>query len=122
MRINRSVSVKRLHDRNRSGWWILPFFVLPSLNGRLPDWLSDSIFMAPTDLAFLILGIWGFVELGFLRGDRSSDRFGPDPLAEDDAHRRGWGSRGPAWDQRSEFELAPHRAGPPPSMRVNRGA
>ena len=116
-----AVSVKRLHDRDRSGWWIMPFFVLPCFSDHLPDWLTDSIFMAPLSLAFFILGIWGFIELGFLRGTASSNRFGPDPLGEDDSRKRGLGSHAAAWDQRYELELAPHRASPHSSMHVKRG-
>jgi len=114
-----AVSVKRLHDRDRSGWWIMPFFVLPCFSDYLP--LSDSIFMAPLNLAFFIAGIWGFIELGFLRGTASSNRFGPDPLGEDDSRKRGLGSHAAAWDQRYELELAPHRASPHSSMHVKRG-
>ena len=120
-----AVSVKRLHDRDRSGWWIMPFFVLPCFSDYLPDWLTDSIFMAPLSLAFFILGIWGFIELGFLRGTGRINRFGPDPLAEDEDARvrnRGRGSHAAAWDQRYEMELAPHRASPMSSMHVKRGA
>jgi uncharacterized membrane protein YhaH (DUF805 family) len=117
-----AVSIKRLHDRDRSGWWIMPFFVLPCLSDHLPDWLTDSIFTAPLSLAFFILGIWGFIELGFLRGTSSTNQFGPDPLAEDDTRKRGLGSHGPAWDQRYEMELTPHRASPRSSMHVKRGA
>lgn len=117
-----AVSVKRLHDRDRSGWWIMPFFVLPCFSDYLPNRLTDSIFMAPLNLAFFVFGIWGFIELGFLRGTSSTNRFGPDPLAEDDTRKRGLGSHGPAWDQRYEIELAPHRASPMSSMHVKRGA
>jgi len=117
-----AVSVKRLHDRARSGWWIMPFFVLPCFSDHLPDWLTDSIFMAPLSLAFFILGIWGFIELGFLRGTSSTNRFGPDPLEEDDTRKRGLGSHAAAWDQRYELELVPHRASPRSSMHVKRGA
>lgn len=117
-----AVSVKRLHDRDRSGWWIMPFFVLPCCSDQLPAWLTDSIVMALLNLVFFILGVWGFIELGFLRGTSSTNQFGPDPLAEDDTRKRGLGSHAPAWDQRFELELAPHRASPMSSMHVKRGA
>ncbi len=120
-----ATSVKRLHDRNRSGWWIVPFFVLPIFSDRLVAWLGDSIFASTTSAALLILGIWGFVEMGFVRGTDGPNQFGPDPLAEDeDARVRslGLGAHAPAWDQRYEMELAPHRASPRSSMHVKRGA
>lgn len=52
---NLAVSIKRCHDRGRSGWFILV--------GLIP-----------------ILNIWVLVELGFLRGTTGANRFGPDPL------------------------------------------
>jgi uncharacterized membrane protein YhaH (DUF805 family) len=120
-----ATSVKRLHDRDRSGWWIVPFFVLPSFSRNIQEWLGDSIFSFMVGLAPFILCIWGFIELGFLRGTRRINRFGPDPLTEDEdarLRRSGLGSCGPAWDQQREIELAPHRASPPPGMHVKRGA
>jgi uncharacterized membrane protein YhaH (DUF805 family) len=105
-----ATSVKRLHDRDRSGWWIVPFFVLPNLSCNIQEWLGDSIFSFLIGLALFILCIWGFIELGFLRGTRRINRFGPDPLAEDEdarLRRSGLGSSGPAWDQQREVELAP---------------
>lgn len=47
--------VRRWHDRNRSGWWIL-------------------ISLVP-----LIGPIWTFVECGCLKGTVGDNRFGPDP-------------------------------------------
>lgn len=53
---NLAVSIKRCHDRGRSGWFIL-------------------ISLIP-----IVGGIWLLIELGFLRGTIGSNRFGPDPL------------------------------------------
>jgi uncharacterized membrane protein YhaH (DUF805 family) len=51
-----AVDVKRLHDRDKSGWWIL-------------------LLLVP------VLGfIWFIVECGCLRGTAGPNRFGPDPL------------------------------------------
>jgi uncharacterized membrane protein YhaH (DUF805 family) len=51
-------SVKRLHDRGKSGWWYLLMFVL----------------------SFVIVGFfWWLIELGFLEGDEGDNRFGPPP-------------------------------------------
>jgi len=51
-----AVAAKRFHDRDKSGWWILILFIP-------------------------IIGfIWYLVELGFLPGMPSPNRFGPDPL------------------------------------------
>jgi uncharacterized membrane protein YhaH (DUF805 family) len=53
--INVSVSVKRYHDRGKSGWWFFVVFV--PLAG----------------------GIWQLIELGFCSGDDAPNRFGPPP-------------------------------------------
>src|SRR5438445_11299072 len=45
-------AVRRLHDRNKSGWWIVPFFIAPILLGKVGDWLGDSY---PADLLMLVL-------------------------------------------------------------------
>ena len=78
-----AVSVKRLHDRNKSGWWILLLGMLPAL---LYVYV-DSLGPAPTGiqtlgavLAITLLLIWNFVELGCLRGTVGDNRFGIDPL------------------------------------------
>jgi len=51
-----AVSIKRCHDRGRSGWFIL-------------------VCLIP-----IVGSIWLLVELGFLRGTIGANRFGPDPL------------------------------------------
>jgi uncharacterized membrane protein YhaH (DUF805 family) len=53
--INVSVSVKRYHDRDKSGWWLFVVFI--PLAG----------------------GIWQLIELGFCSGDDAPNRFGPPP-------------------------------------------
>ncbi len=52
--------VRRLHDRNRSGWCVLL--------GLIP----------------VVGWSWLFIEAGFVRGTHGRNRFGPDPLAEQD--------------------------------------
>ena len=54
------VQIKRYHDRDKSGWWILTEFI-PLYN------------------------IWATIELLFLRGTRGANRYGADPLENRDA-------------------------------------
>ena len=54
--ISLAVTVKRCHDRDRTGWFLF-------------------IMLVP-----FIGGIWLFIELGLLRGTVGPNRFGPDPL------------------------------------------
>jgi uncharacterized membrane protein YhaH (DUF805 family) len=109
-------SIKRLHDRDRSGWWMVPFFALPNLYNHYWDLLPDSSFMMIPDLIMFLLVIWGFVELYFLRGTKWTNRFGPDPLGKEQIRQRSERARlraTTAWSQDSEFEMVPHKASPP---------
>lgn len=108
-----ATSIKRLHDRNKSGWWTIPFFVAPGLYQQFEDRLGESAIVAGLEFILFVALLWGFVELGFLRGTRGPNRFGPDPLAPVDT--------GPGWDQQSELEFVPHSAGPSPGDHVMRG-
>ena len=101
-----AVSIKRLHDRNKSGWWIIPFIVATGLYSEFGGRLAGSWakpFVGPVAFGFFI---WGLVEMCGLRGTRGPNRFGPDPLAPRDTR--------PGWDQQSELEFVPHSAGPTP--------
>jgi uncharacterized membrane protein YhaH (DUF805 family) len=76
-----AIGVRRLHDRNRSGWLILLFYLGPAM----PDAIDRHTDFAPLsfalELAGLIIAIWALVELGFLRGTVGPNQYGPDPLA-----------------------------------------
>ncbi|AQS41656.1 MAG: Hypothetical protein BHV28_09600 [Candidatus Tokpelaia hoelldobleri] len=79
---NISVTVRRLHDRNLSGWW-LPVYLLA---GFLINWamyfaiaheLSSLILL----LYFLFLAIYiMFIVILAMRGTKGQNRFGADPL------------------------------------------
>jgi uncharacterized membrane protein YhaH (DUF805 family) len=76
---------ERLHDRSKSAWWLLAFYVIPGALGRLSStmWLAGSaglILYYVLELAAFALTIWGFVEIGCLRGIEGSNRYGPNPL------------------------------------------
>jgi uncharacterized membrane protein YhaH (DUF805 family) len=111
-----ATSVKRLHDRNKSGWWLLPFFVLPGLYNQFENRLPDSYAMVVPALVIFILMIWGFIEMVCLRGTPATNRFGPDPLASSEPDP----SSRPRWDQQSELEFVPYSAGPPAGAHVKR--
>ncbi len=86
-----AVGVKRLHDRDKSGWWLLLFYLVPSvLMGvgavafyfGIGDESAGAIIGG--SIAYIlgvVVLIWTFVELGCLRGTPGPNRFGPDPLA-----------------------------------------
>jgi uncharacterized membrane protein YhaH (DUF805 family) len=51
-----AISIKRWHDRDKSGWWVLIGFIP------------------------LIGGIWALIETGFLEGTKGPNQYGLDPL------------------------------------------
>jgi uncharacterized membrane protein YhaH (DUF805 family) len=73
--------IKRLHDRNMSGLWIVPFFIAPGFLERAADRLSDPNLIFVIGLMALGLTLWGFVETYCLKGTAGTNRFGPDPLS-----------------------------------------
>src|SRR3954454_19649427 len=75
-----AVGIKRLHDRDKSGWWMLLFWLGP---GVLGGWQTTAPEMGGgfvLSLAAGVIAIWGFVELGCLRGTSGPNRYGRDPL------------------------------------------
>ncbi len=88
-----AVSTKRLHDRDRSAWWLFLFFMGPVLfavvGGAImwagagsEEWSFLFFLVRLCLLGGFALGIWGLVEMGFLRGTAGYNRFGPDPLGK----------------------------------------
>jgi uncharacterized membrane protein YhaH (DUF805 family) len=85
-----AVGIKRLHDRDKSGWWLLLFYLLPSLlfgagaglfiYGIGEEAASGVIGGSVLYVLGLATLIWAIVELGCLRGTLGPNRFGPDPL------------------------------------------
>ena len=78
------IGIKRLHDRNKSGWWIVLFYcgpmILPLLGLGLSGAAGVSILYSLLQLISFVISIWAFVELGCLRGTIGSNQYGPDPL------------------------------------------
>jgi uncharacterized membrane protein YhaH (DUF805 family) len=78
-------SIRRLHDRDKSGHWLWLFYgvpgVLNGVGGAITP-LSPEAALVALVLALVSIGIsiWMLVELGFLRGTPGANRFGPDPL------------------------------------------
>ena len=75
-----AVGVKRLHDRDKSGWWILLFWLGPSFLGSWQTATPDLSGVFILSLAAMAILIWAFVELGCLPGTPGPNQYGPDPL------------------------------------------
>ena len=88
-----AVAVKRLHDRDKSAWWALFFYVFPAvlicagiaasfvgING-MGELAGVSGFLTRLCiLAAVGIGFWFFVELACFRGTRGYNRYGPDSI------------------------------------------
>jgi uncharacterized membrane protein YhaH (DUF805 family) len=74
-----ALGAKRLHDRNKSAWWLIVFYLLPGILDNVGSELGDGVSLIFSVAAFA-LSIWGLVELGFLRGTVGPNQYGPDPL------------------------------------------
>jgi len=89
MWIGFALSVKRLHDRDRTGWWLIwqllililavilvvVAIAVPQEQGAVWYALAGA-----ACLAAFVVSVWLFVQIGFLRGTQGPNRFGPDPL------------------------------------------
>src|SRR5262249_14913885 len=72
-----ATSVKRLHDRDMSGWWIIPFFAVPGLYHQFADRLPHGYLIIFVTWPIVACHIWGIVELYFRAGTHWTNRFGP---------------------------------------------
>lgn len=79
-------SIRRLHDRDKSGHWLWFFILVPTLLNVIGNMLmaSGDPTMAIGAIVFAIaaigISIWALIEMGFLRGTPGANRYGPDPL------------------------------------------
>jgi uncharacterized membrane protein YhaH (DUF805 family) len=79
-----SVTTERLHDRDKSAWWLVVFYLVPGALGQTAKatWFAGS---AGTALHYILaltafaLTIWRFVEIGCLPGTVGRNTYGPDP-------------------------------------------
>lgn len=82
-----ALGIKRLHDRDRSGWRLLIFFLVPGLSYALADAFAgpadDGLAVALYAIGILA-GVWAVIELGLLPGTHGANRYGPAPLSGDD--------------------------------------
>jgi uncharacterized membrane protein YhaH (DUF805 family) len=82
-----SFTTRRLHDRDKSAWWLVVFYLVPGVLGHLAEaaWfagIAGAALNSILALASSVLTIWGFVEVGCLRGTDGLNTYGPDPLGQ----------------------------------------
>lgn len=88
--INMATTAKRLHDRDRSGWWAIAVFVVNRLSYlyygaffglsfgvEIP--IAGEMLLVMIAVSLSLLQTWIVIELFFLAGTDGPNRFGPDP-------------------------------------------
>jgi uncharacterized membrane protein YhaH (DUF805 family) len=75
-----AVGAKRLHDRNKSAWWLLVFYLVPNVLSGIGSASGSPGLNGILSLASFAILIWAIVELGCLRGTIGPNQYGPDPL------------------------------------------
>ena len=94
-----AIHTERLHDRDKSAWWLVLFYGLPAVLSGLAEaaWFAGLAGpMMPAIVGVLswvsfALTLWGFVEIGCLRGTAGPNRYGANPLLQ--ARQRGLTAR-----------------------------
>ncbi|MBS0491263.1 DUF805 domain-containing protein [Phenylobacterium sp. NIBR 498073] len=74
------IQVRRLHDFGRSGWWVVPFFVLPLALPLIA--LELGLQEGVTLLVTLALCVAAYIWMGVRKGDAGDNRFGPPPASD----------------------------------------
>ena len=105
LRLFFAVDIKRIHDRGRTAYLLVPLYfgwLLVTLQqGRGHDPLEALFNQGQSDLAapsapimslglialLLLYSIWLSIDLGFLRGIKGQSKYGPDPLEPPQAHQ-----------------------------------
>jgi uncharacterized membrane protein YhaH (DUF805 family) len=80
MWVGLALGAKRLHDRDKSAWWLLLFYFVPGILGTTADRIEGGTGIL-LHIAGFAITVWAFVELGCLRGTVGPNQYGPDPLA-----------------------------------------
>ena len=76
--VSLAFATNRLHDRDKSAWWLLMFSLGP------PILLTVGSRAGSCGFILILIGsgiiIWAFVELGLLRRTAEPNKYGPDLL------------------------------------------
>lgn len=90
---NLAVTVRRLHDTDRSGWWVMlywgPYLLIIVANMAMgasmyagSDAMAGGVFALVAGLAWLV-GCIVLLVFMFLEGTRGPNQYGPDPKGQD---------------------------------------
>ena len=84
-----AAQLRRLHDTNRSGWWLLAFYILYcgylylTLGNMEAIAAGDMSSLASVGMVAIVMLIYSIVLIVFyvMKGTTGDNRYGPDPLA-----------------------------------------
>jgi uncharacterized membrane protein YhaH (DUF805 family) len=79
-----ATGLKRLHDREQSGWWLVVFWLVPTAINMAAIPLAGSMTGNLLSLVAFGISIWGVIVLGALKGTTGPNAYGPDPIPVDD--------------------------------------
>lgn len=74
-----AIAMKRFHDRDKSGWWIVPLILIPSPPGDIVERITGKPYGDVWSIVSGLILLWACVELGFLAGTATQNRFGDAP-------------------------------------------
>lgn len=88
--INLTTMAKRLHDRDRNGWWAVAVFVTNRLSYLYYGLFfglyfgvdisgAEQLLLVMSAVALSAMQTWIIIELFFVIGTDGPNRFGPDP-------------------------------------------
>lgn len=74
------ISIKRLHDLNKTGWYLMIYFGGAVLLNKFSEYIQEyhSITLILKFIAGALL-LWGAFELILSKGDKGNNRFGSQP-------------------------------------------
>ena len=79
---NYAIVVRRFHDRNMSGWWLVILLGIGIAGSFLQAYeRSYPVAAGIGSLALLAINLWLLIELFFRQGTAGQNRFGEDPSA-----------------------------------------
>lgn len=82
--VSLSMAARRLHDRNKSAWWLVLFMGAPAALATAASVLleaprPDGNVALTLAVAAWVIVVWAVIELNFLSGSSRANRFGPPP-------------------------------------------
>jgi uncharacterized membrane protein YhaH (DUF805 family) len=75
-----AASVKRLHDRDKSAWYLFLFYLVPGVLEGFARTREGIGLVLP--LLAGAISLWAAIELGFLRGTVGPNQYGPDSVED----------------------------------------